>query len=377
MRRFRLTRVQGRSLVLRLIARARACQSVPRDVPLAVLGRQLAEARVVENRHRAARPGLVSPLKGVIYGEQERDLLVFTESPLDDRIAKLCADFERMTAEQRAETRAALTMDDFQELATFTRRCVLCAVRENDPVSARHGLLAISMISIERTDWRDVAWATAIARYGLLRTQSVEATRSDIAAIRDLADEDVARCLDEFLPTHETEVSLHTWGMHEVVLDGRITFVKSNRDDYAPSIDLVAPAAAVMALLRADRYKHASITVATSLNEAWLSPKEAQEILALLARSRATVSVGSFGDGPSALMVWLIEAHDEVDATDMARLLDGRPRKGYATLVVASRTLVSFVVASSWIAGKKLEENRASLKRFAPRLAEILAGATA
>jgi hypothetical protein len=329
-----------------------------------VLGRELAAARANEELHRAATGDVASPLAGVEYdvGSGAYDLHRFVESPVDAAVAAFLAGYVEQDDAEAAATRAALRLEDFYTLTTFSVRAALASIRGREKPSLDDALAALTAIAEARVDPRDVgnaAWvvAWAIARSGrdhaaALRRAAERSEPGPRRLLRALA----AKPAAELQPGRYRCVSTP---------DGPALF----EDDYqpfAPSVDLVALAFAVQDVVERDRYRISSMTVASDLPDVWLTGDVEPQRAAI----RGCVSVGTGFADDQLFLAFLAEAGDAADAATLAAA--AVPARTYEALGLASGAICCVLAARSVVAGVRSVERRGSLRRFAEPLQAAL-----
>lgn len=330
------------------------------------LGMQLAVARVSEELHRATASG-PSPLRDVAYPRRAGVLWRWVDA-LED--AEVWAFVRAYTGiDDGARVRASLTMADFHTLMTFARRCVLAALRNEDPGAAEVAFDALSAIDVERVDWRDVAVAASLAAFAARRV-GLEADEVLAGAVRR-ADPQVAEILEHALTR---EVDLATWGYREARTPDGPVLVDSHGGPSPDADDLLARAAGVVELVDDDGiYEVTDIGVTGELPAVWLA--DSPQVREALRGLRACVDVRAEPPGSryrDFLLVFLAEAaqarHAEAIAAAAHGSGDGVVRTG---VVVGRRCAV--VIASSGVVGEPSVEEPESLDRFRDPMAVLLA----
>src|SRR5262245_30640475 len=131
-----------------------------------LLGMELAVARVAEELHRVTAAG-PSPLRDSEYPDAAAVLWRWVDAPQDAPVWAFVRAYTSVPDRERV--RESLTIDDFYTLITFARRCVLAALRNEDPGAVESAFDALSAIDLERVDWQDVVTAAALSSYAARR----------------------------------------------------------------------------------------------------------------------------------------------------------------------------------------------------------------
>ena len=276
-----------------------------------VIGREMAAAHDAEQARRAASPGVESPLADLRYDRWagELDLARFTPSTTDEAIRARLEDWQHLVA---ADLRARLTMDDFYTLLAFARRAVVRSLRGDDVEWAEAGAHVLPLISAERVDWRDLAWAAAVVAWELQRTG--QRAHAVLMAATRTAEPEAAAILRRFADDPPDNLR-DEWGLELVQTPSGLGLAQSEYfAAYEPSADLLAGAISLAEALDADRYLADNLTVAADLPNVWLRGPRHEEASAALERMRGCVSIGGdprpeTGAPPMTQMLtaWIVE----------------------------------------------------------------------
>jgi hypothetical protein len=330
------------------------------------LGMKLAVAEVAEELHRVTSSG-PSPLRDVSYPAQAAVLWRWVHARQDASVWAFVRAYSGVPDRERV--RSSLTVDDFYTLMTFARRCVLAALRNEDPGAAEAAFDALSAIDLERVDWRDVVVAASLASYAARRV-GLEPDEVLAGAVRQ-AEPAVGEIIERAV-TKDVDLA-GDWGYREVATPSGPVLVDS---EGGPADDeLVARVLGVADLLENDeRYVVTSIGEEDELPEVWLDDTEA----AGEARQRLVGCASVHAEPPEAryrhfLLVFLVEAHDERDAGAIAAAARRVTADHTAQLGIAVGRRCAVVVARSAVAGQPSLEDARSLARFQEPIEALLA----
>lgn len=329
------------------------------------LGMQLAVTRVAEELHRVTASG-PSPLRDVGYPAGAGVLWKWVDAPQD---ADVWAFVRAYTgAPDRDRVRSSLTMDDFSTLMTFARRCVLAALRNEDPGAAEAAFDALSAVDVERVDCRDVVVAAAMAGYAAHRV-GLSADEVLVGAV-SRAQPAVAEILERAVAR---EVDLAgDWGYREVVTAAGPVLIES--DGHPACDELLSRALAIAELLEDDgKYGVTDIDEVTELPAVWLG----DDPVAGAARERLLGCVSVHAEPPGDglrhfLLVFLADAADEQDAEAVAAAAHQSTDYDTAKLGIAVGRRCAVVVARSAVVAQPSIEDTTSLTRFATPLRLLL-----
>lgn len=330
------------------------CAGVTDDV---FLGMELAVARVADELHRVTAAG-PSPLRDVSYPAAAGVLWRWVDATQD---AAVWAFVRAYTMEaDRARVRSSLTMDDFYTLMTFARRCVLAALRNEDPGAVEAAFDALSAIDIERVDWRDVVVAASLASYAARRV-GFGADEVLAGAVRR-AEPQVAEILEHAV-TRDIDLA-GDWGYREVPTPAGPVLIES--DGELASDDLLPVLLATAEAVENDGiYEVTNAGVTDELPAVWLD--DTPDATEARARLRGCVEVHA--EPPEVrfrdfLLVFLAEAEEERHAEAIAEAALREVGPGTARLGIAVGRRCAVVVASSGVVGEPCVESAESLARF-------------
>lgn len=329
------------------------------------LDMELAVARVAEELHRVTASG-PSPLRDVHYPSAANALWRWVDAQED---ADVWAFVRAYTAvDDYARVRSSLTMDDFYTIMTFARRCVLAALRNEDPGAAEAAFDALSAIDLERVDWRDVMVSASLASYAARRVGLAAEEILDSAVAR--AQPQVAEILEQAV-TKEVDLA-GDWGFREVATPAGPVLVESEGDGAG---DLLTRARGVAELVENDgKYEVTGIGEERELTAVWLrdDPDTAE------ARRRLLGCVSVHADPPADrfrhfLLVLLAEAEDERHAELIAEAARQTGDSRTVKLGIAVGRRCAVVVARCAVVDQPSIEDDQSLARFHEPISKLLA----
>jgi hypothetical protein len=328
------------------------------------LDMELAVARVAEELHRVTASG-PSPLRDVHYPSAANALWRWVDAQEDAEVWAFVRAYTGV--EDGARVRSSLTMDDFYTIMTFARRCVLAALRNEDPGAAEAAFDALSTIDLERVDGRDVMVTASLASYAARRVGLEAEEVLDSAVAR--AEPQVAEILEQAVTK---EIDLTGWGYREVPTPAGPVLVESEGDGAG---DLLTRARGVAELVEDDgRYEVTGIGEERELTAVWLrdDPDTAE------ARRRLLGCVSVHADPPENrfrhfLLVLLAEAEDERQAELIATAARQTGDSRTVKLGIAVGRRCAVVVARSAVVDEPSIENTQSLARFQEPISKLLA----
>lgn len=328
------------------------------------LGMELAVARMADELRRVTVGG-PSPLRDTGYPDAAAVLWRWVDAPQDAVVWAFVRAYASVP--DRRLVRASLTTDDLYTLITFARRCVLAALRNEDPGAAEAAFDALSAVDLERVDWRDVVIAASLASYAARRVGLAPdevlcgAVRRAGPAVGDILARAVMDDVD--LPGE--------WGYREVRTAAGPVLLRSVGEP--SSDDLLMLALGVADLVEKDgAYGVTDAGAADELPAVWLG--NAPDAVEARRRLFGCVHVHAEPVGVrfrDFLLVFVAEAeearHAEIIAAAAGQHGDGAPQLGIA---VGRRCAV--VVASSAILGQPSIEDTESLARFEEPIRALL-----
>jgi hypothetical protein len=346
----------------------------------AVIGVQMAQAHAAEQQRLAQGNVPPSPMPEGSYPRDtsELGLLRPREVDYDGAIAALARRYARADELTRADMRRAISMGEFYQLITFSKRSTVFALRERSEQRVRDGLAALAMIEVSRVDWRDIA-----ATLGMLHDAA-----NRVGARADVLLSEAGRLGEpEFAATTKTYITagregedlFSAAGYRETVVDGQIGLVRRNFSKYEPSKDLIRPAVQVAELLAHDKYFPRGVTIADDPPKASLSGKDDARLTTAMSTIRAVASVHAdlrpeaHPDAAKQRM-WasLAETTNASAAESLAEISQIEGPLDCALLGAAEGNLFCLMVARSIYQGVDSFETRETLSRFSDGLHGIL-----
>jgi hypothetical protein len=345
-----------------------------------VLGEQLARAMEVEQQRKSRGETGKSPMPDGKYDFWRGETYLINPAPsaLDAPLRELCQSFAKSGAESRAKTRASISMDEFYTLLTFSQRAAVFGIRERNAAWLVDGLTALSMIELDRVDFRDVFVSVSLLHHSAVRIgQDANQLLSGAAA---LSEPKVSGLISNFINRPPEEKVLRAnWGYDEVETRNGIGFIGWEFQDYNPTYDLKKIAVDLAEYIAADKYQPVSVSIATGLPDIWLKTKDSASLDKSLRAVRGGATVNGrlrpneHPDHESQMFtIFLVEVADESAAKTLLELSKKKNPTDYCMLGLAERNLFCLVVARSFVAGKNAFETSGSLARFSNGIAGIL-----
>lgn len=373
------------AVLLRLIFLYRSKARPRSRGPTYAIGAQMEAARQSDRTHFQNNPQAASPIREVKYDFWQGDLYLTSpsESGADAAIRDFLSVFIASPDSKRAEMRAGITMDQFYELLTFSRRMAVFGLRTGNPDVLRFGLSAVAAIDTKRVDYRDVLMALSLLHHSCERN-GLNAPNLFEQAAR-LAAPNTAELIAGFLARPPEQKNIRaSWGYDEVVTDARRGFIGRGFQPYQPDCDLAEVAINVAKAIASDRYQPDSITIATDLPSVWFGAKPPGHSKArdsALAGVKGVATVGGklrrtydAHNDAQQFTVFVSECANEEDSLTLRSLID--PASRSATMLgIAEGPLFSLIVARSLVSGVPRYETSETIERFREPLENLLRGA--
>ena len=344
------------------------------------LGEQVAKAMEVEQQRKSRGGRGKSPMPDGNYDfwRGETNLINPAPSVLDSKLRELCRSFAKGGAVSRAKTRASISMDEFYTLLTFSKRAAVFGIRERNAAWLVDGLTALSMIELDRVDFRDALVSISLLHHSAVRIgQNANQLLSDAAA---LSEPEVSGLIKDFIKRPpEDKVLRAKWGYDEVETRDGIGFIGWEFNVYNPTYDLKKIALDLAEYITADKYQPDLVSIATDLPDYWLKTQDSASLDKSLGavRGGATISgklrQNEHPDHESQMFnVILVEVSDESVAKTLLELSKKEKHPDYCMLGLAEGKLFCLIVARSFDRDKKAFETSDSLARFSKGFAGIL-----
>lgn len=341
--------------------------AVPPSSKMVVIGTQMAEARAAQQRHEELHASHQSPLADVQYSSVESSLWRWADSPFDNQIEILTADFAALDEADRRSLRDSLTTDDFYTLLTFARRCALATLRGGNGNMIEPAFVALAMIDLERIDWRDLLVANWLISYAGERMEMPIARL--VKRTMQLAEPRTAKIVKQ---RQGSGIDLAAFcGYQEVNTREGMALFETGYAPFSPMADLSGIAFECAVALEENGYEIGSVQVATDLPLIWLDGSEGSAIAKLVQNISGCVSISGVPRADPAprssgqsLLIFLAEAASENDAREIAAAAQKRSGPLATQLGIASRRTCAVVIQRSWMADTPPLEDARSLERL-------------
>jgi hypothetical protein len=345
------------------------------DPPI-VLGSELATAHERERKRQDAHPGpsLLDDL-GYTHRSARIDAPSFAVDPLDETLRDLANEWLRLPADALGELLDQLSLDDLYTLLTFARRSTVLGLQSRDPQWPRAALAALTLITPDRVDYRDLTWAAGLVAYTL--NQLTPSASDEIRRAATRTDASAKAILKRF--ANDPPQTLSDWGYAVIDRGDNLSVVSSEYRPWNPTVDLARVAQLIAVAIDAEgSYAATSITVATRLPPFWLkgSPEEAHALQAV-DQAPATVSVRAqpvTTDRPNDHMLTaFIPELPNPPAADLVARSSTAATGTFARLALTNGAVAVVLIARSVVPGVPSLEDNATLHRFHGPFAEALA----
>jgi hypothetical protein len=351
-----------------------------------IIGEHLAKAEEAERQRKSRGDVAKSPMPDGKYDSRDGNLINPAQGAFDSQLRQLCQSFANSDAEARAQIRASISMREFYTLLYFSSRAAVFGIRERSAAWLVDGLTALSMIELDRVDFRDVLSSVSLLHHSAVRIGQ-DATQL-LRTAAALSEPKTAELINGFINRPpEYKILRDKWGYDEVETKDGIGFISWGFSDYNPTYDLKKIALDLADLIAADKYLPYP-QVATKLPDVWLKTKDSASLDKALqtARGGATIN-GSLRPNEypeyqnQQFTIFLVEVAEESAAQTLLELSMKKKTTGnrtlgltadYYMLGLAEGKLFCLVVARSVVLGGKSFETSDSLVRFSTGIAGIL-----
>lgn len=289
-----------------------------------------------------------------MYDRSATVLWRWVDAPQDAVLREFLRDYSR--AVDPAAIRASLSEGDFYTLMTFARRCVLAALRNSAPATVLLAFEALSVIELDRVDWRDVTVTASLVSYAARRAR-LDPDEVVTGPVRR-AEPAVASQLRRAATSDGG-----SGGYHELkTADGPVLIQVSG--PVRGAIRLLRRALGVAAVIEADgRYEVSGVSAEREIPAVWLTP-EAEEARQRLRRC-VSVRAEPPNDRAHFLLVFLAEATSDEDAATITaglRTLDGAVELG----ITAGRLCAVVIARTAVLGASDIEDDRTLARLTAP-----------
>jgi hypothetical protein len=351
------------------------------DRPPVILGQQLADASAADERHTPPGP---SPIAGIGYPPGSAEQWRWLDCPDQDAaMAEFVRGYVASDGATRATIRDCLGMDDLYTVLLYARRLAFAAIRTGDPAAVAASYDALSTVTPERIDWRDLSWAAWLAALAAVRTGQVPATVAAAAIGR--AEPDAAEIMTEVVTSDECaegEAAIaEACGVRVIATaDGPVLLDADDEDeDVTATADLAAIGLAVARVLeREGTYLPSAPQLGSAINDVWVRDRDNPAVSAARAGLTGTVLIHA-GAAPASgrnpfhhfLLVYVAEAATDADAERLRAGVEHEGPDAVITGITAGR-LCAVLVARSAMSGEPSFEDRRGMERFAPLIRPLL-----
>lgn len=309
------------------------------------------------------RPSGPSPLRDVGYARRATVLWRWVDAPEDAVLAAFVREYTRVA--EPARVRARLSEGDFYTLMTFARRCVLAALRKPAHDTVLVAFDALSVIELDRVDWRDVVVATSLVSYAARRVGLDPEAVLTGPVLR--AEPAVAEQLRQAATS-----AAGSGGYHELrTASGPVLIDASG--PVRGAVALLKRGLRVAEVIETDgRYEVSDVGVGRDLPAVWLV--DTPEVAEARRRLRRCVTVRAEPPDSRAhfLLVFLLEAEEDRYAETIAAAARDKRLQGAVELGIAVGSLCAVVIARSAVHGvPDIEDDRSLARLTAPITAAL------
>ena len=301
------------------------------------------------------------------------DLVKVRTRPADLEIRNLCRRFVEMSAEERERLRKSLTDEELSLVWSFSNRCAALALRDRDFSFLSDGLIAYSLLTYDRMDYRDLDVTDLVY---VARKIGCDLA-AEVASAASLAEPGIR---DMLLNRYRVLSERKDLGalITEVQTDYGPGLITKLIDAYHPSRHLDQGIFSLAELVMKEGYKPSSLNIATSLSAIWFRNAGDSQLKRILESKLGCATLrGSLYPGVrpefelQGLLVWLLEVPDPSDAVALENKARGE-RESIVVVPVAEGPLFCLVVAEAMRDGVSSHETLQSMTRFRAPIRSIL-----
>lgn len=343
-----------------------------------VIGKEIANANEREQERINSKDFENSPLDEFSYSNYsgERVLEDPKENDLDKKIIELGLKYKSSNKSNRDRLRNALTQDDIYSLLTFCQRATIFGIRGN-PEYLKYGMTIISMIDVDRCDYRDALVSLSFLNHGMNKMN----INSDVLYQESikLASKKMGELISSFQKRKPNDKTIEAMtGYTEYKFKEGIGFVSCGYSEYLPIHDLPSIALEISEYLMQDKYLRGQITIAESLSLYWVDSETDETVQKSLNQSIGTVSLNSnpkeefTKDNMSQmLLLFIVEFKTKEEANSFLKLIETEESK-FARIYNAVDEIFYILIERSIKEGAEDFESTESLLRFKEPMEKII-----
>lgn len=346
-----------------------------------VIGQELATADKKE-KERLNRDDIgESPLKGMKYSllGAGSSLVNPQESLLDEVIIEVVENYRKAPESKREEIRLSLSQDDLYEIFEFCKRGAVFGLRNKNNYLL-HCLAALSMVDINRVDYRDAIVALNFVDY-VIKKLDIDSAKL-YAEAAELADGKMRKYLNSIQSRVVTNGSLEKMvGYTEYHFPQGVGFVMHLGKPYSPKNDLVGIAFRINEEFIKDVYKEkeGAIQVATEVPKVWLRGGDGDEMDKLLEDTSGVVTLsldlkeeGEENRKYQMLLFILVEFKNSDSAKELLRAVGNEEHPDFARILGHGGDMFYLLIARSYVQGLEDYESSKTLERFRDVIEEMI-----
>jgi hypothetical protein len=346
---------------------------------LFVIGKEMAYANEKEQDRIQRKDFEESPLAGYSYSNDygERTLENPKENDLDKKIIELGLQYKTYDNSNRNQFRNSLTQDDIYTLFTFCKRATIFGIRGN-PEYLKNGMTVISMVDVERCDYRDALVSLSFLNHGLekMNMNSDELYRESI----NHANDKMGELISSFQKRKPNDKAIEAMaGYTEYKFKEGIGFVSCGYSKYFPIHDLPFIALEISDYLMHDKYLRGQITIAESLSLYWVDSENDETVQKSLNQSIGTVSLNSNPNEEfvkdnmtQMLLLYIVEFKTKEEANSFLKLIGNVESSKFARIINVVDEIFYILIERSIKEGVEDFESNESLLRFKEPLEKII-----
>jgi len=336
-----------------------------------VIGNEMAEADKNEQQRLNSNDLVESPLGNQKYSDFEGGTTFQnpTEVELDKKIIQITKEYQSSSEEERVKIRKSISKNDIYTILSFCKRVTVFGLRgQNENIT--FGLAALSMVEVERCDYRDALVSIAFLNHGIERIK-LNADELYEEAI-NLANPRMKELLSSFKELDPKSKKIETMaGFTEYQFESGIGFIPCGYEKYNPQRDLPSIAFTIGKEIEKDKYQAADISIAQELPIVWIKGKSEDDVKRVLNQSLGTVSLQAYireeftKDWVSQMFLfYLVEFENENKATEFKKLLGEEGTDKFARMFGSVENIFYILISRSTTVGVEDYETNESLQRL-------------
>lgn len=319
-----------------------------------------------------------SPLSNIKYSnfKSGKSFESPIENEVDAKIVALTDLYKEVSDLKRKEIRNSISEGDMHTLLDFCNRATVFGIR-NKNKNILSALIAISMIDINRFDYRDIIVTLAIINHGMERMNLKTDGLYDEAV--NISSHETSELIKSFQNRNSKEKRIEIMGYTEYKFDEGIGFLSHWTKDYNPKNDLAKISFEISSYLTTDKYKEGEVSVGTEIPFYWFGPENKKKRDKLINSTTGTSMLQSrlkeeISNNSESLYLnlYLVEFENEKKSIMHAKELMELKDLDRVVIVNNVNKIVYILSSKSGKHGLSAFEDESGIKRFQEKIEEII-----